>query len=373
MKTKSRNTVTEFSCCFEAVASNVDTENFVIKHVKLIGPISRNGRVYPPEVLKKAAPLYEGATVYQGHPSDANQRRSSTYGEGMGLVRSPAFEGDSLYGDVHLNPEHPRSKQAIWDAKNSTKVGLSHHADLITTKRDGKVYVESIEAVHSVDIVNRPATTKNFFESENHVKTLKQLIEAQEAKSESRTILEDMMAGGAPADMPVDVADGSSSDSAIKAAFKAAIGAKFDDDSLDYKATLAAIKSILQAYDKLSSKPAEKADDEPKDEQKTESLEAKVARLERTEEARKLADKEGVKLEESDIAIVVALESADHRAAFVKRLPKVAAKEGKGGNVNRPGSSPGINTTTETESLDTANVPKPGNPADTISFLRSGR
>ena len=56
-----------------------------------------------------------------------------------------------------------------------TSLGFSHHADIIVRKSNGKTVVESIDKVHSVDLVNVPATTKGVFESEaDSMLTLKQ-------------------------------------------------------------------------------------------------------------------------------------------------------------------------------------------------------
>lgn len=46
----------------------VDRDSGVIRGVKLIGFESKNGRTYPPSVLKGAVHLYEGAKVNIDHP-----------------------------------------------------------------------------------------------------------------------------------------------------------------------------------------------------------------------------------------------------------------------------------------------------------------
>ncbi len=45
------------------VAMRVDREHGVIRGVKLLGLVSRNGRRYLPAALQQAAGLYEGAKV----------------------------------------------------------------------------------------------------------------------------------------------------------------------------------------------------------------------------------------------------------------------------------------------------------------------
>lgn len=43
----------------EASSMTNDSDSGLISGVKILGLTSRNGRVYPPEVLREAAPLYE--------------------------------------------------------------------------------------------------------------------------------------------------------------------------------------------------------------------------------------------------------------------------------------------------------------------------
>lgn len=338
-KTKQLKTVFE-SGSMKVAAANVDEAAHIIKHVKILGKESVNGRDYSRVITPKTSAMYEGASVYIGHVKNANESRSSNYGDRIGTIRNPVAESDGIYGDLHYNPKHPIAEAFVYDAKNSpTNLGLSHHADLVMSNAGKKNIVESIEKVHSVDLVNRPATNNGLFESEQPMpKTLKQVLESLPKETFGKSVLEDMMAGGAVSpEMPVDAEVGGSADGQIKAAFRSAVIAAFDDESLDTKATLAKMKDILTAYDKLTAKadakPADTASGgggdpaNPAQESVDQKL-ARLTRLERENEARRLAVTEGVKLEDIDIKAVCALESADDRTAFVKRLPKVEAKEG---------------------------------------------
>ena len=331
MSTKTKKSATVFESGSMGVAvANVDETNHVIKHVKLLGKTSINHRDYTPAINPKVLKAYENAPVFAGHVKQPGQTRNGSYGDRIGSIRGASIEADGLYGNLHYNPEHPLAKGLVWEAKNEpTNLGLSHHADL--AYRDSKQsIVESIEHVYSVDLVNRPATTNGLFESENPVKTLKQVLESLPADTHGKSALEEVMAGSpAMADLPVDAPVGGQADDQIKAAFRSAVTAAFDDDSLDSKATLTKIKSILGAYDKLNDKGSEKkdppADPPKKEEAKTESVEAKLARLERTEEVRTVAEAAGIKLEPMHLKAAIALESAEDRKAFVESLPKPAA------------------------------------------------
>lgn len=355
------------------VAANVDMAGHVVKHVKILGATSKNGRDYSKVINAKTAAIYENVKVYTGHPDKPGQSRNGTYGHCIARVRNAVAEADGIYGDLRMNPEHPLTKAFMWEAANDpAAAGLSHHADLVYSDQR-QTAVESIAHAKSVDIVDSPATTNGIFESENPVKTLKQVLEALPADTHGKSALEEVMAGSpAMADLPVDAPVGGSSDDAIKAAFRAAIVAKFDDDGLDAKGTVAAIKDIVTSYYKLTEKPAEKPADKPAEkpaEAKTESVEAKLARLERTEEVRTIAEAAEVKLTPVQLKAAVALEAADAEA-FIKSLPKPVVEAVKGG-ATKPKQSGSV---LENEStVDTSGVPASGKAADTIAFLRGRR
>lgn len=324
----------------EATEDRIDEAAHVIRGVKVIGRTSAHGYEYSAKAVTEAKAAYEGARVYVGHKRETATRTGS-YGERLGVLKNYRVQEGEGFADLHYNPEHPQAKQFIFDVKNTPNLlGFSHHADIVVKKSGGKTVVESIDKVYSVDLVNVPATTKGVFESEgDSMLTLKQMIEAAEPKS--LTVLEDMMSGGAMSpDMPVEVAADSGADAQIKAAFRSAAIAAFDDESLDSKATLAKIKEILSAYDKLTTKAEKKADEPPADKGATESvddLKAKVLKLERRDAVRALAAKENVKLRDVDLSAAVALESDADRVEFVKGLPKADAKQAAG--APRPGST----------------------------------
>lgn len=141
----------------------VDRERGMIYGVKVLGVESANRRTYLPEALRKAATLYEGVAVNVDHVGSGTMR---SYRDRIGKLSNIRFNGDGLYGDLLVNPKHPLAEQLFWDAEHCpSNVGLSHDAKGRTTIRDGKVIVEGIESVRSVDLVAEPATTKSLYES----------------------------------------------------------------------------------------------------------------------------------------------------------------------------------------------------------------
>jgi hypothetical protein len=145
------------------VQLRVDRERGVIPGVKLLGTVSKKGRVYPPAVIARALPLYEGMRVNIDHV-DPGQRRSLR--DRIGLVKNVTLKEDGLYGDFHFNPRHALAEQIAWDAENAPQnLGFSHDTRGGSRSAGGKVVVESIDKVLSVDLVANPATTNSLFES----------------------------------------------------------------------------------------------------------------------------------------------------------------------------------------------------------------
>lgn len=375
-----RESVTEsFGSAFalESTADDrVDEANHTIKHAKILGLESLNGRDYrKPIAQKKIIAIYEGAPVGVGHVKNANENRNGSYGDFNGFFKNVVAEADGFYGDHVCNPEHPATKQLLWDARNNPKnVGYSQHADITTSRgANGKQIVESIDAVHSVDVVNKPATTGGIFENqESKGPTMQMKLQAilEAAEANSRSVLEEMMAGsGATGEMPVDVKDGATGDDQTKSAFRSMVMAKFDDDSLDAKATAAAIKNILQAYDKVKAPAGGSADDatdKGPTKESFDALAAENARLKAENEIRGLAEKEGVKLSAVQLKACVALEAAE-RVEFIKSQPKAEAAPIVKPNTKPPASSSVV------EAADKTPLPaKPfETPGDVREFLKA--
>jgi hypothetical protein len=146
------------------VALKVNREKGIIHGVKILGRISKNGREYTPEALRRASGLYEGIRVNVDHAGSPTDRRS--YKDRIGALEQIQVRDDGLYGDLRFNPKHALAEQLLWDAENSPQnVGMSHDARGRTSRVGGKTIVEEIEAVKSVDLVADPATTAGLFES----------------------------------------------------------------------------------------------------------------------------------------------------------------------------------------------------------------
>lgn len=157
-------TITERSSLGGKVS--VDSVRGIIRGVKILGRESKNGREYASEAVGKAASLYEGAKVNINHPSNPNQPRD--YRDRLGHLASVQNKGGELFGDLHFNPKHPLAEQLAWDAEHAPEnVGLSHNVEAVVNRKSGKVVVEEIRKVLSVDVVADPATTRGLYEQDD--------------------------------------------------------------------------------------------------------------------------------------------------------------------------------------------------------------
>jgi len=141
----------------------VDRVRGVLRGVKVLGLQSRNGRTYSLEALRNGIGLYEGAKVNVDHPAGSSQPRR--YQDRLGRLANVELRSDGLYANLHFNPKHPVAEQLLWDAENGGGgCGLSHNVAGRTSTNGGKVTVEEISCVYSVDLVADPATTNGLFE-----------------------------------------------------------------------------------------------------------------------------------------------------------------------------------------------------------------
>ena len=148
------------------VTLRVDAETGVIRGVKILGLQSRNGRVYLADALAEAVRLYEDAKVNVNHPK-GNPAAPRDYRDRIGVIRNVAVRaGEGLFADFHFNPRHALAEQLVWDAEHAPEnVGFSHNVQARCAQRNGRVAVEAITRVQSVDLVADPATTRGLFES----------------------------------------------------------------------------------------------------------------------------------------------------------------------------------------------------------------
>ena len=147
----------------------VDTEAGIIYGVKVLGPRSRNGRIYEDSAIRKALPLYEGVTVNINHvrpdpKTGAHVERPMQ--DRWGVLRNVRYKEGSIYADLHYIKNHPMTAQLVEAAQRFPEIfGLSHDAGGDEQLIDGERRVVEMYEVKSVDVVADPATNEGLFES----------------------------------------------------------------------------------------------------------------------------------------------------------------------------------------------------------------
>ena len=226
----------------------VDREAGLIEGVRILGPDSKNGRKYSPRAMAEAARLYEGAPVNVDHP--ATERKDRPLAEAFGWIRNVRQEADGVYGDLHYLRSHPQAELVAEAAeRNPNRIGLSHHAEG-TVRMDGqRVIVETVERVHSVDLVQTPATNAGLFESKGKPMTIR---EAAVAAGEERVLAAEGMDAYADKPMQENEMD-----------YFAAMVAEVMGMDADRAEKMRRLAAILKAQEMLQSQDAAPAGEPP--------------------------------------------------------------------------------------------------------------
>ena len=187
------------------LSQRVDATSGVIRGVKVLGLQSSNtGRTlgldpaqfgpaieqpyeYTLPALHKAATLYESVGVYVDHPEstyspDGTRRlqpRERKTAERFGRLKHVRVTEQGLFADLEFLTTHPLAPLVCEAARRMPEMlALSHHAQARPVVRDGRLLIDEITAVRSVDIIGeRPGTTRSLFESEAETST--QTVENQ--------------------------------------------------------------------------------------------------------------------------------------------------------------------------------------------------
>jgi len=144
----------------------IDRANGVIRGVRVLGKVSKNGREYSDRAMADAVRLYEGASVFIDHPDRSKANAERTIRDKFGFLRNARVEGDAVRADLHYMKSHSEAGFILEMAERNPKMlGLSHNAEGRMGTKGGKRVVEGLESVRSVDIVSSPATNEGLFES----------------------------------------------------------------------------------------------------------------------------------------------------------------------------------------------------------------
>ena len=286
----------------------VDRDAGVIRGVKLLGRESRNGREYT-LAIREAAGFYEGVDVFVDHGKDPSAVRSVA--EGIAVVQNVSTRDDGNWGDLHLLKSHPLYEQIMERAERWPRtIGMSHVATGVGRKQHGKLVVESIKGVQSLDLVTRPATTNGLYEHAQEAPTvtkkLSAFVEELDASPAQR-----LLAAACPrlGDLELSLAEGDDQREAnVKFAVQAVLAEATEagDDVL---------AELLQEAAKPAPAPPETL------EQRLERLAATVETLALREQARAALEAQQVAPRAELIDELVALREADAMAERIRDWP----------------------------------------------------
>lgn len=148
----------------------IDVEAQTVRQRIIRAGRSANGRIYEPDVLRQAAPLFEGIKTFADHPlTERSERAERSVRHITGWLEQVTYTEDGLYALRHFTRN--QAGQDAWALVRdivegrapASLLGGSINAVGRARKLDnGDWLIESIEAVHSVDDVTTPAAGGQF-------------------------------------------------------------------------------------------------------------------------------------------------------------------------------------------------------------------
>jgi hypothetical protein len=297
-------------------APQVDRESGVIRGVRILGRVSRNGREYSDAALQQAARLYEGLGVNLNHPERPQSDGTRDVEDGFGWLETIEVRGDGVYGNLHYFRAHPSADVIVEAAtRNPRRFGLSHHAEGCVAQKNGKVVVEAVESVRSVDLVQNPATNNGLFESKSATvnRTVQEVIQAAGGSlAELIALPEFHDTASQPVFLPESVEVGDE----LPHALRAALIHLLEDDQLDVATRLEHARRLLEARAATTLSTAT-ATSLP-------SLAELLERIERVEldaHCRELLESSNRACDAQRLQALISLESDDERSKLIATWP----------------------------------------------------
>lgn len=143
--------------------ATIDKDNLIIRGVKMLGPVSTNGRTYPIETQQAAVSILEGVKAFLDHPTEEDRNEPRRVRDLIGQHLNVRVEGDSTFSDLHLVNTALVMEVVLPIAESNAS--LMGNSIMAQGKMNEKNVVTEITSVRSVDLVAEPATTKGLFES----------------------------------------------------------------------------------------------------------------------------------------------------------------------------------------------------------------
>lgn len=233
----------------------VDRDRKTIHNVKVLGPISLNGRRYSWACMEDAVRrgVYEGVKVNFNHPRQPTDSR--TFQERFGKLENVRFvKGSGLYGNVRYLAEDPYTPKFLEAAEDMPDVvGMSHNADGEERIRNGEPVIERLIKVRHVDIVADAATVRGLNESvQRRSRNVSKQRRARKNTRDARQVRIVEMDDASPLGDPLgmDAGGATGSEDKVVQAFGDMVEAylqEFREGTIDENALQAKIKSLVSS------------------------------------------------------------------------------------------------------------------------------
>lgn len=141
----------------------------VFREVAVLRPESKNRRRYTESARKDAVKVFEGARVMIDHKDTGNTE--TRVRDLAGSLHGLYIDGSGTVRAKEMKARGPSAQVLITLAESASDIcGLSIDADGEgTLAKDGWLDVEHIHRGRSVDVVDRPGSTTNLFESDQNL------------------------------------------------------------------------------------------------------------------------------------------------------------------------------------------------------------
>lgn len=277
----------------------VDRELGIIKGVKVLGEESANGKVYRRAVRERAHRLMEGKVVNIDHhaerpkPGQKVKRPNVPWSARFGVLQNVHERDDGTYADLKYLKEH-REANTICEAAETMPhiLGMSILGEGPCHEEGGKLIVDAIDILDSVDIVTDGATVQGLFESAGDEEP-----GHEEAMSEGLC---------------------------------AAIVGVFKDSSLSTEEKLKKIKHIVKFDEKMKPAPAEGEGEQTEEECMKESTDLTVEQLRDERDVRLLIESNSMVSSPELVTELLELPGEDRQAAIdLAKKRRALRKPGK--------------------------------------------
>ncbi len=145
-------------------ATTLDAQKNKARVVVIRAGKSKNGNVYPEDVLSVSVPLFEGAKVFLDHTDIKPMEGNRSVRELVGYIEHPTFYNGRLEADLHtIDTEAGRAaieiiRESIASRRNLVGMSVNIRARVKADSENAEAYnVEEIVEVRSVDLVVDPS------------------------------------------------------------------------------------------------------------------------------------------------------------------------------------------------------------------------